>query len=699
MPNKSSRGERALDLAASITTATLALAAANPSMAQTAEPDPALTLPAVEVEANTPPENLPTDSASSKTVSGESMRERPAMRPGEYLEITPGLIVTQHSGEGKANQYYLRGFNLDHGTDLAITIDGMPANMRTHGHGQGYADVGFLIPELVDTLSYRKGPYFAEEGDFASAGAIHLDYVDKLEKNIVSGTIGSFGYYRGMAAGSVQAGQGWITGAGEATFYDGPWDHPDDLKRYNGMVRYVQGSRRNGFSLTGMGSSADWNSTDQIPQRAVDSGLIDRFGAIDPTDGGDSYRYSLSGRWAQSEGGTSTNVQAYAVRSNLNLYNNFTYFLDDPVNGDQFKQKDLRTILGVNASHTIPGSVGGVPLQNTFGVQTRYDDIDVGLFKTRQRELLSTVREDDVGEFSVGVYGESKQRWSNWFRTTVGLRGDWYYADVSSDNGANSGQDSDFVVSPKLGMVFGPFAGTEFFANAGQGFHSNDVRGTTITVDPSDGITPADRVPLLVKSQGAEVGVRTRAIEGLDSSLAFFVLKFDSEILFVGDAGTTEASRPSRRVGFEWNNDYRLNSWLAFDLDLAWTKARFTDDDPAGDYIPGAPEWVGSAGVELGELLGWFAEARYRYFGGRPLIEDDSVRSNATGLLSARIGYRFDNGVTIALDGFNLLDVKQSQIDYFYTSRLNGEPAGGVDDIHFHPVEPLGVRLMVSAQF
>ena len=691
------RRSHAALLAASVTVSTMVLTAPPSSLAQSAAPG--LTLPAVEIEAPVPPETLPTDAASSKTVSGESMRERPSLRPGEYLEITPGLIVSQHSGEGKANQYYLRGFNLDHGTDLAITVDGMPANMRTHGHGQGYADVGFIIPELVDTLSYYKGPYFAEEGDFASAGAIGLDYVDRLERNIVSGTIGSGGYYRGLAAGSVPMGQGTVTGAGEFTAYDGPWQNPDDLNRYNGLLRYAQGTRRNGFALTGMGSSAEWNSTDQIPLRAVQSGLLDRYGAVDPTDGGDSYRYSLSARWAESEGGYATKLAGYAVRSNLNLFNNFTYLLDDPVNGDQFKQTDRRTILGLNASHTMPGEIGGTKLENTIGAQTRYDDIGVGLFRTAQRQILSTVRDDDVQEFSAGIYGQSKVFWTNWFRTTFGLRGDWYHANVESDNPANSGSASDFMVSPKFGAVFGPFSGTELFFNAGQGFHSNDVRGSTITVDPNDGVTPVPRVPMLVKSEGAEVGVRTRAIEGLDSSLALFVLKLDSEILFVGDAGTTESSRPSRRVGFEWTNDYRVNPWLAFDLDLVWSKARFTDNDPAGDHIPGAPAWVSSVGVELGELLGWFAESRYRFFGERPLIEDDSVKSRSTGLLSARLGYRFEDGLTIALDGFNLLNVKRSQIDYFYTSRLAGEAGGGIDDIHFHPVEPLGVRLMISKQF
>ncbi|HEY4135245.1 MAG TPA: TonB-dependent receptor [Alphaproteobacteria bacterium] len=691
------RHAAALILSGAITA--FALSASGRAEAQAA-PDapPEVRLPQVDVDAPLPPEDLPTDAASERTVSGESMRERPAMRPGEYLEITPGLIVSQHSGEGKANQYYLRGFNLDHGTDLAITIDGMPANMPTHGHGQGYADIGFLIPQLVDTLSYAKGPYYADEGDFASAGAIHLDYVDKLEKNIVAGTVGSNGYYDGLAAGSIALGQGYLTGAGEYTSYDGPWENPDDLARYNGMLRYAQGTRRNGFSVTGMANKTDWNSTDQIPKRAVDSGALDRYGAIDPTDGGKSSRYSLSGRWSQSEKGTSDKIEAYAIRQNLTLFNDFTYFMDDPVNGDQFKQSDHRNIYGINASHTMPGEIAGLRLENTVGLQTRYDDISVGLFKTAQRNVLSTVRDDDVNEANAGLYAQTKVFWTDWLRTSFGLRGDYFLADVNSDNPLNSGNSDDMALSPKFGMVLGPFAKTEYFFNAGQGYHSNDVRGTTIQVDPADGVTPASQVPLLVKSQGAEIGVRTTAIDGLDSSLSLFMLDFDSEILFVGDAGTTEPSRPSRRVGVEWNNNYRLNPKIAFDLDVAYTKARFTDDDPAGDYIPGAPAWVYSAGIEYGDLLGWFAEGRYRFFGERPLIEDNSVKSFSTGLLSARIGYRFDDGTTISLDGFNLLDVKRSQIDYYYASQLQGE-ASAVDDIHFHPVEPIGFRIMVSKQF
>jgi hypothetical protein len=653
-------------------------------------------LPPTVVTAPRPPEAQPVDAASERKISGERALTRPAGRPGEVLEVAPGLIVTQHSGEGKANQYFLRGFNLDHGTDLALFLDGMPLNMRTHGHGQGYADINFLIPELLRSIVVRKGPYFADEGDFSSAGAIHLEYVDKLDRSLVQVTGGSFGYWRALAMTSFAVGPGTLLAAGEATFYDGPWKVDDNVRKLNAVARYSQGTQDNGFSVMAMAYHNRWTSTDQIPARAVESGLIDRFGTLDPTDGGYASRFSLSGRWSQSDDHGRTRIEAYAIRSTLNLFNDFTYFLDDPVNGDQFRQLDKRTIFGLNASHTFIGKFDGKPTETLIGIQGRYDDIRVALFDTLQRTTLSTVRDDRVKEASIGFYVQNTTRWTDWMRTIVGLRGDYFSATDRSDTPANAGKARDFIASPKGGIVFGPFAGTELFLNAGMGFHSNDVRGVTITVDPVDKVTPQTRVPLLVRSKGAEVGVRMRAIKGLDSSLALFVLMFDSEILFVGDAGTTEPSRPSRRFGAEWTNHYQAAPWLAFDLDLAATHARFTNRDPAGPYIPGAPAVVISAGIDLGEETGWFGGLRFRYFGPRPLVEDNSVRSRATALVNGRIGYAFDNGLRIQLDGFNLLNAKASQIDYFYASRLQGEPAGGVDDRHFHPVEPRAFRLTLA---
>ncbi|MBR1210399.1 TonB-dependent receptor plug domain-containing protein [Bradyrhizobium sp. JYMT SZCCT0180] len=637
--------------------------------------------------------------ASAVRISGAEVNAVPFLRPGEALEAVPGLIITQHSGEGKANQYFLRGFNLDHGTDLSIKVDGMPVNMPTHGHGQGYADINFLIPELIQSLNVRKGPYFADVGDFSSAGSVEIDYLTRLPKNLAELTVGSFGYRRGVAAGSVTVGAGTLLSAIEGVKYNGPWDVPDDVRKINGVMRYSQGTATDGLTLTAMAYSNAWNSTDQVAQRAIDQGVIGRFGTLDPTDGGVASRFSLSGNFAHSSEYGQSKINAYVVRSNLQLYNNFTYFLDDPVNGDQFNQLDSRTLGGFDARHAFDWRLGGLETQTRVGLQSRYDDIHVGLFKTQQRGWLSTVREDRVREGNVGVWMDSTTRWTDWLRTTVGIREDVFAGSVRSDTPENSGNAQASMASPKAGIVLGPWYKTEFFGNAGYGLHSNDIRGATITVDPVDKVTPQDRVPLLVRSKGAELGIRTKAVEGLTSSVAVFMLDFDSELLFVGDAGTTEASRPSRRVGVEWTNKYKPVPWLTFDLDVAYTRARFTDFDAAGDRIPGAPAWIASGAVTFGHETGWFGALKGRYFGPRPLIEDDSVRSLSSLIFNARAGYRFDSGIRLQLDVLNLFNAKTNQIEYYYLSRLPGEPIDGVADRHVHPAEPLAVRLTLAGRF
>ena len=637
--------------------------------------------------------------ASAVTIRGADVIAQPFARPGEALEVVPGLIVTQHSGEGKANQYFLRGFNLDHGTDLAISVDGMPVNMPTHGHGQGYADINFMIPELIQSVNVRKGPYFADVGDFGSAGSLAIDYINRLPRIILETTNGTFGYHRGLAAGSTSVGAGTLLAAVEGVKYNGPWDVPDNVRKLNGVLRYSQGTATDGFTLSAMAYSNAWNSTDQVAQRAIEQGVIGRFGSLDPTDGGVSSRFSLSGNFAHSSEYGQTKVNAYVVNSALRLTNNFTYFLDDPVNGDQFSQMDRRTVYGLNASHAFDVRVGGIETQTRVGLQTRGDDIRVGLFKTLQRETLSTVREDSVREGNVGLWADTTARWTDWLHTTVGIREDYLAGRVLSDTPENSGNARASMTSPKAGIVLGPWYRTEFYGNAGYGLHSNDIRGATITVDPIDKVTPQDRVSLLVRSKGAEIGVRTKAIEGLTSSLAVFVLDFDSELLFVGDAGTTEPSRPSRRVGVEWTNQYQILPWMRLDLDAAYTRARFTDFDVAGNFIPGAPAWVAAGGVTFGGESGWFGALRGRYFGPRPLIEDDGVRSQSSLIFNARAGYKFDNGLRLQLDVLNLFNAKTNQIEYYYLSRLSGEPIGGVADRHVHPAEPPAVRLTLAGRF
>ena len=637
------------------------------------------------------------ESANVGVVTQAQLEARTIYRPGELLEAVPGLVVSQHSGEGKANQFYLRGFNLDHGTDLRTTVDGMLVNQRSHAHGQGWTDINFLIPELATLLDYRKGPYYASEGDFSAAGAVNVRYANTLAQGIASVAGGQNAYIRTLLADSPRLGDGHLLYALELFNHDGPFTLGDGLRKRNGVLRYSQGSDANGFNLTAMAYEAQWRSTDQIPQRAVDAGTLGRFDAIDPTDGGRASRYSLSGNWRQLAGNTSTQLNAYVVRSQLELFSNFTYFLNDPVNGDQFAQPDQRTTVGLNASRTWATALGGRSMDNTLGVQFQNDTIDNALYTSVARQRLVTVRSDHIVQRSLGIYFENSTRWSEKFRSVVGLRADVFQFQVDSDNPANSGSGTAARFSPKLSLIFGPWNKTEFYVNAGHGFHSNDARGTTITVNPQTG-APVDKVTPLVAAKGFELGVRTEAIAGLQSSLSIFQLALDSELVFVGDAGTTVAGRPSQRIGFEFSNYYKPNRWLTVDADLAFAQSRFRDANPAGDRIPGAVQGVASLALAVQGRGPYFGALQLRYFGPRALVEDNSVRSQGTLTLNGRIGYRFSPKIKLELEGFNLTNRRDSAIDYSYASQLPGE-AGPVDGVHFHPIEPRSFRLTLTANF
>jgi hypothetical protein len=638
------------------------------------------------------------DSASVGTVTQKQLEARTVYRPGELLEATPGLVVSQHSGEGKANQFYLRGFNLDHGTDLRTTVDGMLVNQRSHAHGQGWTDLNFLIPELATGLRYKKGPYDASEGDFASAGAVEIRYADSLERGIASVGLGQNGFRRVLLADSPALGDGKLLYALEGQRNDGPFVHPDDFRKFNGVLRYSQGDVANGWNVTGMAYDGKWNSTDQIPKRAVDAGTLGRFDLIDPTDGGRAQRYSLSGAWRQTGEKSSTQVNAYAASLRLDLFSNFTYFLDNPVDGDQFAQPDRRTMTGINTRHTWQTKWFGQETENQIGMQLQNDNIYNGLLNTRARQTLSATRRDHIVETSAGAWFQNATEWSRTFRTVAGVRADTYRFDVTSELAANSGVANATKLSPKLNLIFGPWDKTEFYVNIGTGFHSNDARGTVINVDPKTG-DPADRVTPLVRSRGFEVGARTSPIEGLQTALSLYRLDFQSELVFVGDAGNTEAGRPSRRTGFELSNYYKADDWLTIDADLAFAKARFKDAAPEGNRIPGAVEGVASIALAIDNLGPWFGAVQARYFGPRPLIEDNSVRSKSSATLNGRIGYKISPSLQVEVEGFNLTNRKVSAIDYFYTSRLPGEDPAGVEDIHFHPIESRSFRVTLVARF
>lgn len=636
-----------------------------------------------------------TTSASQGVVGADELAIRPRLRTGEILEVVPGVIVTQHSGSGKSNQMFLRGFNLDHGTDFATWIDGMPVNLPTHAHGQGYTDLNFVIPELVERLEYRKGAYYAEVSDFSSAGGAYLSTYERLPEGILKAGLGEDGYFSVLAADSVEVGAGTVLYGVQSHRYDGPWaDVDEDLRRNNLLLRYSQGGNDGAWNVALMGYDGEWNSADQVPRRAIESGLIDRLGSLDTTLGGTTSRHSLSGGWRGALGKGRARANAYVIDYELDLFSNFTYLLDDPLDGDQFNQVDDRTIAGGEFAY----SFGAEDNTHTFGAMLRNDSIgNVALLRAAARQYVSTVRSDAVDERSVGVYYANERQWTPRLRTTLGIRADRFDFDVESDLAANSGSTADTVVAPKASAIYTVGDRTEIYASAGKGFHSNDARGTTISIDPASG-DPADRVSPLVDSHAFEVGFRSFVAERLNVSAALWLLELDSELLFIGDAGNTEASRPSKRYGVEFPLYYRPTETLTLDLELALTQSKFTEFDAAGDKIPGAIDEVLSAGVSWQKPSGLYGSLRMRYFGPRPLVEDGSVESQSSTVVNLSAGYRGAR-YDFRVDVLNLFDSDDDDITYWYASRLPGEPTDGIEDFHIHPMEPRTIRAYLSWKF
>jgi hypothetical protein len=649
------------------------------------------------------------DSASEGAAEKASFQSRPKLRPGDIVEAVPGVVATQHSGDGKANQYFLRGFNLDHGTDFAVTVDGMPVNMPSHGHGQGYADLNFLIPDLVSGVRYRKGPYFADNGDFSLAGTASLDYVSALDAPFAEVTVGANRMRRLLAAGSHTVDDRTWLGAIELEGNDGPWDVPERLRKINAVVRYSQGSPTRGFSVTGMAYRSHWNSTDQIPQRLIDSGELPRFGSLNPTDGGSTRRLSLSGKWFDNGPQGSTQISAYAIDYRFDLFSDFTYFLNNPIDGDQFEQTDRRRVFGAQASHTLSNQIAGLDGLLSVGAQWRGDRIgEVGLYQTAARNRLSTVRNDKVSQDLLSLHAQQLVVFSERWRGYAGLRGDLLRYDVQGREAvygaANSGRGDDGLVSPKAGLAFALAPAHELYLNAGRGFHSNDVRGATIQTDPQSGL-PADRVPTLVRGSGAELGWRFQPNQDLSITAALWQLKLDSELVYVGDAGATEPGRASRRRGLEATLRWKVSPRWRLEADAAVSRARYEGQAPEGEgnFVDNAAERVFAAGGTYTQGP-WTTSVRLRYLGPRPLDTLNSVRSRASTVVNVGTRYAVNRQLTLGLDVFNLAGKKGNDIEYFYASCTAGEVArgdcgSGIEGRHVHPMEPRSVRLSAKWTF
>lgn len=618
-------------------------------------------------------------SASEGTISFGDFADRPLLRAGELAEVVPGLAVTQHSGTGKANQYFLRGFNLDHGTDFSVSLDGVPLNLRTNAHGQGYLDLNILIPEIVETIKYRKGSYFADVGDFSAAGSAAFETFRDAPAGFAALNIGEHGYGRVTSAKSLDEN---TFAAIDLTTSAGPWVHSEGLRKGNLYLHRNMGN----WALSGVAYSAKWNSTDQIPLRAVQSGSLSYLDAIDPTDGGNTSRFIISARMQDDQG---TDAVLYAQKYELNLWSNFTYFLDNPTEGDQFMQAEDRWILGGSLRKQWKPDAGLWAFQS--GLETRYDRIGkIGLYRTQARSILSTDREDSVHQGSLGLWADASWKLNSW-RGAFGVRVDEMGVNVLSNNSLNSGTRWQGMVSPKVSLAYRVSDPLEFYADVGRGYHSNDARGAVAKVAPVTG-DPVSPVNLYVPALGSELGARWEQND-LTASVTVWMLKLDSELVYSGDAGDTESTNATTRTGSELLLNWAPVNGVNVEFAAAATKSRY-DDAQGADRIPNAIEYMITGGVTARLNNHSSAELTLRRLGPSPLIEDGSVSSDASTLTNFSYHYQFDR-VGMSLEVLNVFNQLDNDITYYYPSRLAGESVG-VAGIHFHPMEPRTFRLGIK---
>jgi outer membrane receptor protein involved in Fe transport len=690
------------------------------------------------------------DTASQGVVTRTEVELRPIARVGQLYETVPGLVVTIHSGEGKANQYLLRGFNLDHGTDFGSFVDSMPVNRPTNAHGQGYSDQNFLIPRIVGGLDYTKGPYYAEVGDFGAVGSAHVKLIDDLpnEVALTAGTQRDQEVYGGGTAHFGMDDRLW--GAVSASHFDGPWSPPEDFRKFVAALRYSHGIMADGYSLTGMYYKSSGGLLTDQPRRAIDAGVIDRFGTLDPTDRSDSERMSLSGHYGRGGDRWTLSVDAFAIHSRMTLWNNFTHFLFDPVNGDQEQQDETRTTLGLNTAYTRSADIHGIDVEAHIGFQDRYDDVYIDRRHTLHRAVLdycniAVPAEPAAGQLpppgdahtdpdqavafkalggactadraklnDLGLFAEVNVHWTDWLRMTVGLREEVYSARDRSFTTGFSGSTTQTLLQPKGNIAIGPFWKTELYVSAGRGFHSEDVRGVFGTVPGEGQPGLLGPTPLLAPADGFEVGMRSDIIPHMQVQVAVFREDFESEQRYVADEGEDTASAPSRRQGVEFSAQYRPVHWLELNTDLAWSQARYRASpatlalfDLGGTYIANAPSFIGSFGILVNDLGPWFGGLQWRKLGAYPISDGDKdPQDKGYSEINLNVGYAFTEHLKAELEVFNLMDARANSSAYFYQTRI--APGGPTPDcdtaapstcFQIHPEEPRAARFTLTYSF
>ncbi|HMA52692.1 MAG TPA: TonB-dependent receptor [Magnetospirillaceae bacterium] len=676
------------------------------------------------------------DTASQGSVTKEEIDLRPVYRVGQLLETMPGLVVTVHSGEGKANQFLLRGENLDHGVDLAGFVDDMPVNRPTNTHGQGYSDLNFIMPQSLSGMDYTKGPYYASVGDFGAVGSIHMKLTDDLA-NQVSASVGTVGDQDLFAGGTWHFEDGGkLIGAVDLAHLDGPWETSQNFRKVNGFTRYSNGTANDGYSVTGLYYQANGNLTTDQPLRAIKEGVISANGSLDPSDGSQSQRWSLDGHYAATGDGWAFKANAFYIHSKMILWNDFTHYLDDPILGDQEQQTENRDTFGGGASFLKETRIGGVESEWTAGVQERYDTEFIDRRHTHRRITLSSC-DDGGGPYNIGLYTcsadkvtvndvapyvENTTHWLSGLRSTIGFREDYQSATDRSIIASQGvlvvpGQTisvSEWLPQPKGSVAFGPWYGSEFYISGGTGFHSDDVRGVTGTV-PLEGIPGiAGATPLMAKIHTYEIGFRTTPLENLSVQFAAFREDASSELKYDADAGQDGATAPTRRQGFEVSAQYHPLPWLELNTDIAATRARYFKNGDTlvnnygiagGTYVANSPDFIGSFGIMVDNLGPWYGGLEERILGPYPLADGPaSPGSDGYKETNIDIGYKLTDKIKLQLAVYNLFNTHAWAAEYYYSTNINPAEAakygtGGVGDYQVHPLEPITARFTATVLF
>jgi outer membrane receptor protein involved in Fe transport len=688
----------------------------------------------------TPPEPIretvvrggrPRTAASSSTVRDRDLKLRPHPRPGDILSNVPGLFVVQHAGGGKANQYFLRGFDADHGTDIALSVDGVPVNLPSHGHGQGYADLNWVIPELVKRVDVKKGPYFADIGDFGTAGAVDMITTPHIDGSSLAVSTATYAVAadawskkplrtaRALALIAPDVGGAHPFFAAEVNKSDSFFDSPEQLQRFNLFARAPLDFGDAGrMTVTATSYGAGWNASGQIPSRMVKRGELSHFGSLDTSDGGASQRHSLVARFDRSVEDQTLMLSAYVVHQRLRMFSNFTFFSADPVNGDQIEQEDLRTFFGAHARYATTHAVGPFVLDTRVGVQARNDVVDNSLFHDVERRRLEQMVGAQVNEGSIGLYAEEEIALPPYARLVLGARADGFVFDVNdrledldaADAVATSGSKVAGVVSPKASLILTYPGVADVFLNVGQGFHSNDARGVVLS---QGAVTP------ITRALGYEVGARTRLFDSVDIAGSLFGIELEGESVWVGDEGSTEVKGPTRRLGAEIEGRAELFfPWLFFDVDATATRGIYTEAPLDANAVALAPTFLVSSGLSVYDLAGFFGRLGVVSIADRPATEDGFLQAQGFTRVDASLGWRSES-LEVALDVQNLTNTKWREAQFANVSRAATEttpascPGGtratesddgtgafaGCEDVHYTPGAPLNAMLTATLKF